>query len=107
MYLVDVRPSANPSKKLTAFFSDGSKTDFGAAGYMDYTLYAARNPREARKKRAAYIARHRVHEDWTDPKRPGTLSRILLWEYPTVEEARAKYNRTLAAWRKNPRLKYI
>lgn len=106
--LVSVRPSSNPAKKLTAVFSDGSKVDFGAAGYMDYTMYVARNgAQEAERKRAAYIARHRVGEQWLNPLSPGTLSRIVLWQFPTIERAIAEYDKTLKMWRKKPWLRYI
>jgi hypothetical protein len=61
---------------------------------MDYTLYRTRDgKRVADTKRLAYIKRHGVREKWTDPKKPGTLSRYILWEYPTVATAMQKYNR--------------
>ena len=33
------------------------------------------------KKRLAYIARHKVNQDWTDPTTAGFMSRWVLWEF--------------------------
>lgn len=46
---------------------------FGASGYQDYTLGASDGDR------LAYIARHRVNENWDDPMTAGALSRYILW----------------------------
>lgn len=93
-------------KKYTAHFDDGSIVHFGGRGCMDFTLYWKRFGKDiALQKRRAYIARHTVNEPWTNPKSPGTLSRIILWEYPTVKEAVAKYHATLRRWSKHPSLK--
>ena len=51
---------------------------FGGHGYDDFTL--SRNT----KKREDYILRHKVREDWNDPLKPGTLSRYILWNKPTL-----------------------
>ena len=105
--LVAVHSSAQPGKKLTALFDTGAKVHFGSSPNMDFTKYILENGMDvAKRKRAAYIARHRVNEDWLDPQKPGTLSRIILWEFATVEEGCAKYNATVAKWRSNPALRY-
>ncbi len=93
MRLVAVKRSTRPGKKLMAVFDDGTATHFGAAGYQDYTTYAARDPAEARRKRRQYIARHARGEDWRDPRAAGTLARYVLWERPTVEAAVTAYRR--------------
>ena len=104
--LVKVTEATVQRKKYTAHFDDGTAVHFGGQGCMDFTLYWKRFGKDvARQKRRAYIARHAVNEPWTDPKSPGTLSRILLWEYPTLKEAVSKYHRTLSRWSKNPALK--
>ena len=85
-------PSSDTKYKLIAQFDDGKRVKFGGKGCMDYTLYYARDgPEVARRKRAAYIARHRVREHWKDPTSRGALSRFILWEYPTLREAAHKY----------------
>lgn len=85
-------PSSEKKYKLVATFDNGKSVQFGGKGYMDYTLYYARNgPEVAKKKRAAYISRHRVRENWKDPTSRGALSRYILWEYPTIQEATKKY----------------
>ena len=104
--LLKVVKSTDSRKKYTAHFDDGTRVHFGGGGCMDFTLYWKRCGKDvALKKRRAYIARHTVNEPWTDPTAPGTLSRILLWEYPTVQEAVSKYHATLRRWSKKPSLK--
>lgn len=68
--LVDIQPSWRRTKKFVAFFSDGTRTHFGARGMSDYTLH--KDP--ARKAR--YLARHVPTERWDDPKSAGALSRV-------------------------------
>ena len=93
--LLDVRPSTRPDKKLMATFDIGKVkvVHFGAAGYGDYTSHHARDPALAKRKRAAYIARHGATESWTDPTTPATLSRYVLWEKTTVPAAVAGFRR--------------
>lgn len=91
--LLAVVPSTARSKKYTAIFDDGTRVHFGGAGCMDYTLYYARDPALARRKRQEYIKRHGSgRENWRNPKSAGALSRFLLWESPTVREAVEKYD---------------
>ena len=79
--------SPNPSKKYRAIFDNGTHTDFGAKGYTDYTI----NKDDAKKK--AYIARHKVNENWNDPYKAGTLSRYILWNYTSLNDSVADYKR--------------
>jgi hypothetical protein len=75
--------------------------NFGARGYNDYTTLTG-TPAENEKRRQAYIARHgkriiktKYHtrwieraEDWHNPYTAGFWARWLLWEKPTIEEAK-------------------
>jgi hypothetical protein len=75
--------------------------NFGAQGYNDFTTLTG-TPAENEKRRQAYIARHgkrAIHtkyhtrwteraEDWQNPYTAGMWSRYLLWEKPTIEEAK-------------------
>ena len=96
------------TKKFRVIFEDGSKVDFGARGYTDYTKH--QNPLRMR----SYVRRHggrtpekvlkeispsKVHrmmlnvnrstkEDWSNPKTAGFWSRWLLWSDPTLEGAK-------------------
>lgn len=92
-----MRRSPKAAKKFVAVFEDDDgrrkTTHFGAAGYGDYTLYWKRSPTLAREKRRQYIARHGATEDWGDPTTAATLSRFVLWEKPTVDQAVAAYKR--------------
>lgn len=74
-------------KKFKAVFRD-SKTNkkktlhFGAKGMSDFTIHKDEN----RKKR--YLARHnpkKTKERWDIPDTPGSLSRWVLWNKPTLQ----------------------
>jgi len=58
--------------KYVAVFDD-KRVPFGAKGYTDFI----ESGNEVKK--AAYLARHQVTEDWNNPKTPGSLSRWILW----------------------------
>ena len=100
--LVRVVNSVHPHKKYTAVFDTGKRVNFGGKGCMDYRLYWKQYGKTvAQAKRRAYIARHRVREDWTNPLSPGALSRILLWEFKTLQEGVQKYNAFVASHKKS------
>lgn len=59
---------------------DGKKTvRFGAQGYNDYTMTGDN------KAKRAYIARHKVTEDWSNHKTSGFWAKHLLWNKPTLQ----------------------
>lgn len=91
--LLSVDPSTRSTKKYMAVFSNGQKIHFGARGYGNYIKYYAQDPDVAAKKRRAYIARHRVTEDWTNPYSAATLSRYILWEYPDIDQSIKAYKK--------------
>lgn len=77
---------ANDKKhKYVAVFDDGTHTSFGALGYEDFTQH--NDP----KRKHLYILRHWKHENWSDPKTAGALSRWILWNKPTLEESIQDY----------------
>jgi hypothetical protein len=74
MKLVSVTPSDREGKKYVAIFEDPKKTvHFGFKGSQTYLDHHNKD------KRANYLARHRVNENWDDPATGGSLSRHLLW----------------------------
>ena len=76
-------------KRYTAVFADGTRTHFGLAGGSTYIDHRDKG------KRAAYVARHRPGEDWSDPKSAGALSRYLLWGESTSLAANVRtYRKT-------------
>ena len=75
------------SKKYRAIFDNNKHIDFGATGYDDYLLTG----NEVKKK--AYLARHRVNENWNDPYTAGTLSRYILWNKKTLQESINDYKK--------------
>ena len=74
MRLISITKATDGKHKYTALFTDPKKTThFGAAGYDDFLKT------KDVKKRAAYLARHKTTENWSDPTTAGALSRYLLW----------------------------
>jgi len=66
-------PSPLKTKKYQAIFNDGKKINFGQKGASDYTIH------HDKERRQRYLDRHKVHEDWDNPKTAGALSKWLLW----------------------------
>lgn len=71
--------------KFVAVFDD-KQVPFGAMGYDDFITSGG-----DKKKKRAYLARHKKNEDWNDPKTPGALSRWILWNKPTLKESIKHY----------------
>jgi hypothetical protein len=90
--LVSIKKSPIKTKKFRASFSDGTHTDFGAAGMQNYGgVGKERHLDKERKKR--YIARHKARENWNDPKSPGALSRWVLWNKETLQASIQDYKK--------------
>jgi hypothetical protein len=85
--LVKIIKSPNPAKKYQAIFSDGTKTNFGAAGMSDYTKH--KDP----ERRKRYMARHKSRENWKNFKSPGSLSYHILWNKPSFKASVSDYKR--------------
>jgi len=88
MVYVKLSKSNIEGKKYTAiFYNDDLRkiktSHFGSAGMSDYTIHKD----EDRKKR--YLDRHRNNENWDDYMTPGSLSKNILWNKPTIN---ASYN---------------
>jgi hypothetical protein len=67
------KPSTKKDKRFMVTFENGKVVHFGAKKGQTYIDH------KDKAKRAAWIARHRVREDWNDPYSAGALSRFLLW----------------------------
>lgn len=96
MKLLFIKPSTNEDKKLMAKFENNGRTKtihFGSQGYMDYTKYYAKDPEEAKIKRDAYDARHKVNEDWSNPQTAGTLAKFILWNKSTIEASKRDFKK--------------
>lgn len=79
--------SPNPLKKYRAIFDNGKHTDFGAAGYSDFTHH------HDVERRNRYDMRHKRHEDWNNPYTAGALSKWILWNKPTLSASLADFKR--------------
>jgi hypothetical protein len=84
MKLLSIKPSEKATKKYVATFCtcDGptkccdtnrKKVNFGARGSSTFLDH------KDEKKRLAYVARHRVNENFNDPLSAGSLAKNLLW----------------------------
>ena len=76
-------------KKYTAVFDMGDgktkTTHFGATGYSDYIKSGSE------VKKNAYIARHKVNENFNDYTSAGSLSRYILWNKSTLSASIADF----------------
>lgn len=90
MKLISIKPSTRADKKLTAIFlSDSGPTiiHFGSKGSKTFLDHLD----EVKKQN--YIKRHQVRENWDDPLTPGSLSRYVLWNKPTMEASITDYKK--------------
>ena len=96
MWLMSVKPSDKPEKKYMATFCKCEKkseckgtnyktTHFGQKGSSTYIDH------KDKKKKDAYIARHRKNENWNDYTSAGSLSKYLLWNLPTLSQSIAYF----------------
>ncbi len=86
MVKVDIKKSTRDDKRYMAIFTDSngnkSTTHFGYSdGNKTGSTFIDHNNEDKKK---AYIARHRVNENWADYKSPGALSKHILWNKPTL-----------------------
>jgi hypothetical protein len=91
MKLESLVPSTSATKKYKAVFRlDNGKTKtihFGAKGYSDYIQSGSE------EKKAAYIARHKVNENFNNPMTAGSLSRYILWNKSTLSASIADFKK--------------
>ena len=62
---------------------------FGHPDFLDFTQNGADE-----QKKKNYIARHKPREHWHDPYSPGFWARWLLWNKPTIKEAKEDITKT-------------
>jgi len=98
MKLLSIKPSERPTKKYVATFcmckgetkccdTDRKKVNFGSRGSSTFLDH------KDEKKRLAYVARHRVNENFNDPLTAGSLSRYILWNKTTLSASIADFKR--------------
>ena len=98
MVSVIFKNSPKKDKKLRAIFTleNGKKknVDIGAVGYNDYLIYNKKfDNKKADEKKKAYIARHKVNENWNDYMSAGSLSRWILWNKRTLAQSISSYKK--------------
>jgi len=91
MKLLYVRRSDRKGKKLVAKFSldNGSErtVHFGSAVSTTFSEGASES------KKSAYLARHKVREDWTNALSRGALSRWILWNKRSLKASIADFKK--------------
>ena len=87
--IIYISESGRAGKKWKAEAEGKRTVHFGQAGASDFTTH------NDEALRQAYIARHSKPENWgrTRVMTPGWLSRYLLWEKPSLDEAIAAASR--------------
>lgn len=90
--LIKITKSNKKEKKLMAIFKNINTNrekiiHFGSSSNNDYTIYYKTDKNKAEIMKKAYIARHKVNENWNDPISAGALSRWILWNKPTIKES--------------------
>ena len=86
-YKVAFYNSDKPDKRFQAiFFDEDGKRKTIHFGQKDPKrgTYIDHQDDDIKK---AYIARHKVNEDWLNPMTAGSLSRFILWNKPTLRES--------------------
>ncbi len=93
--LVKVVRSPKKDKKLMAVYSDGKKVHFGARGMGDHIIYSRKSKSLGDARKKAYIGRHKRRENWSKSgaRSPGSLSRWILWNKPSLRASIADYKR--------------
>jgi hypothetical protein len=91
MVSVKITDSSNKDKKLMAIFSvDGKKTKtihFGLKGSSTYLDH------KDDKIKKAYLARHKVNENWLNYDSAGALSRWILWDKTSLKDSINSYKK--------------
>tara|TARA_R100000773_G_C4212956_1_gene112058 strand:- start:740 stop:1015 length:276 start_codon:yes stop_codon:yes gene_type:complete len=88
-----VEKSDRKNKRFVAIFNNGKRIHFGFKGGSTYIDH------KDKEKRKNYRARHEVNEKkfYSDPYRPATLSRFILWGEATnlnqaIKDYEKKFN---------------
>ena len=95
MVKVDIKKSNRDDKRYMAIFTDNSgnksTTHFGYADKNKTgSTYIDHNNDDKKK---AYIARHRVNENWADFKTAGALSKHILWNKTSLQSSINDYKK--------------
>lgn len=98
MKLLSIKSSVLPAKKYTATFcmcegetkccdKERKKVHFGQRGSSTYIDH------RDEKKKDAYIARHKVNENFNNPTSPSALSKFILWNKTTLSASIADFKK--------------
>ena len=91
MKTVVLEPSSRKAKKLMVTFVDsGLVVHFGARGMSDYTKH------KDKRRKEAYIKRHKPREKWNDHNTAGFWAKHILWNKTSIKasvaDVKKQYN---------------
>ena len=98
MWLMSIKKSDKPEKKMTAIFCKCEKKNsckgsnhkivqFGQKGSSTYLDHGDDD------KKDAYLKRHKPNESWNEPTTAGALSRWILWNKKTLSASIADFKK--------------
>jgi len=98
MYLLSIKKSDKPEKKMVATFCKCDKKNackgsnhkvvhFGQKGSSVYPDHKNEETKDA------YLKRHKANENWQDPTSRGALSRWILWNKKTISASIADFKK--------------
>jgi hypothetical protein len=95
MWLLKVQPSDNKGKKLEATFCKCDKKNACKGSNHKVVSFGSKGSSTFidEDKKKAYLARHKVNENWNDATSAGALSRWLLWNKPTLTASIADFRK--------------
>mgnify|MGYP003351013641 CR=1 FL=1 len=74
-------PKGHPTEESIKIYTD-EVLNFEVSSSSDFILSGGDE-----KKKKAYIARHKINEDWNDLSKKGTWSRYILWNKKTLKDS--------------------
>lgn len=83
MVTAELSKSNKPDKRYKIVF-DGKKTKTVHFGQKDGSTFV---DHKDDKKKAAWIARHKVRENWNNIKTAGALSKHILWNKKSLKDS--------------------
>ena len=95
---MSIKPSVKPEKKMTAVFCKCEKKN-ACKGSSHKTIHFGQKGSKTyldgndEQRKAAYIARHKVNENFNDPLTAGALSRWILWNKKTLSASIADFKK--------------
>ena len=79
--IAELSKSSKPDKRFKMVFNGKKTVHFGQKGGSTFVDH------KDDKKKSAWIARHKVRENWNNIKTAGALSKHILWNKKSLKES--------------------